>query len=188
MVTLIIGGSGSGKSEYAEDKVLELYHLEKEKMENGKLIYLATMQSFDEESQLKIKRHQQMRSGKGFTTKECFFDLQDITFSSQDTILLECLSNLVANEMFRESRTQASVKASILRGLEKVIDDSKHLVIVTNNIFDDGYQYDEITKEYQKLLAEINQWIAKRAQLVVEIVCGMEQVIKGKELYEKFIQ
>lgn len=188
MVVLIIGGSGSGKSEYAEDQVLSLYEVEKNRMETVELIYLATMQSSDEESKLKIQRHQQMRAGKGFTTKECFNNLQEIAFSSQNIILLECLSNLVANEMFRESRTLQSVKESILQGLKKVRDDSKHLVIVTNNIFEDGYQYDEVTKEYQKLLAEINQWIAEQSQVVVEVVCGIEQVIKGKDFYEKFIQ
>ena len=49
MLTVVTGGSGSGKSAYAEDLLLS-YGL-------GERIYIATMFPFDEESHRRIARH-----------------------------------------------------------------------------------------------------------------------------------
>ena len=68
MITLVTGGCGSGKSEYAERRVLELGA--------GYRIYLATMQCFDEESEKRVQRHRKMRAGKGFVTVERPLDLK----------------------------------------------------------------------------------------------------------------
>ena len=53
---LVIGGSGSGKSAYAEKVALEC---QKEKRH----FYLATMHVFGEEGQKKVERHKRMRAG-----------------------------------------------------------------------------------------------------------------------------
>ena len=57
MITLITGGSGSGKSAYAEECIGML-------SEGCHKYYLATMQVFGEEGQAKVERHQKLRSGK----------------------------------------------------------------------------------------------------------------------------
>lgn len=62
MIVLVIGGSGSGKSEFAENICMELPAEEKR--------YIATMQAFDEESRARIAKHRKARSGKGFETIE----------------------------------------------------------------------------------------------------------------------
>ena len=56
MITVITGGSGSGKSAYAEKMVTDFGDLER--------IYIATMFPFDEESHQRIARHRQMREKK----------------------------------------------------------------------------------------------------------------------------
>lgn len=56
MLTLVTGGSGSGKSAFAEDRVLSFGDAQR--------IYIATMHPFDEESHKRIERHQKMRAGK----------------------------------------------------------------------------------------------------------------------------
>ena len=63
MITLVIGGSGSGKSAYAEQMAVKAAG-------NGSLYYVATMQVYDEEGKKKVERHQKMRAGKGFLTIE----------------------------------------------------------------------------------------------------------------------
>ena len=60
MVILVIGGSGSGKSEYAEGRCVQLNTKEK--------LYIATMEPFGEESLARIARHRRLRQGKGFDT------------------------------------------------------------------------------------------------------------------------
>ena len=64
MITLITGGSGSGKSAYAEKYIC---HVSNEKGCKEKY-YIATMQVFDDEGQRKIDRHRRLRAGKGFIT------------------------------------------------------------------------------------------------------------------------
>ena len=65
MYYLIIGGAGSGKSEYAEDLALSL------KDDGDSLYYIATMYPYgDEETKKRIERHRIMRAGKGFVTIE----------------------------------------------------------------------------------------------------------------------
>ena len=63
MMILILGGSGSGKSAYAEDYLLRTAG-------DKKKYYIATMQIWDEEMQAKVDRHHRLRQGKGFTTIE----------------------------------------------------------------------------------------------------------------------
>ena len=61
----ITGGSGSGKSEYAEKRTIEA--AEKRGL---KPYYLATMKAYGEEEEKKIEKHRKMREGKGFITVE----------------------------------------------------------------------------------------------------------------------
>ena len=56
MMILVTGGSGSGKSAFAEDCIVAFG--------NARRIYIATMYPFDEESRKRVKRHQAMRQGK----------------------------------------------------------------------------------------------------------------------------
>ena len=93
MFTLVIGGSASGKSEYAERFVLSLDG-------SGPRIYIATMEPFGSEAQARIARHHAMRRGRGFETLECYQNIGSISVPLNSNVLLEDLGNLVANELF----------------------------------------------------------------------------------------
>ena len=69
MMVLIIGGSGSGKSAYAEEYIGRIAG-------KGNKYYLATMQVFDEEGKKKVSRHQRLRKNKGFLTIEQPIDIE----------------------------------------------------------------------------------------------------------------
>ena len=62
MIHLVTGGSGSGKSEYAEN------WLTGRNKKDATYIYIATMQPYTEETMKKIERHHRLRAGKGFRT------------------------------------------------------------------------------------------------------------------------
>ena len=66
---LITGGSGSGKSEYAESLFSEIKNTEK--------YYIATMKPFGKEAKERIQKHRRMRSGKGFITLEYPTDIKE---------------------------------------------------------------------------------------------------------------
>ncbi len=99
MMTLIMGGSGSGKSAYAEEYISQISG-------NCRKYYIATMQVFDREAQEKVRKHQRMRTGRGFYTIEQQVSVDgallkmEAAYQKERVALLECISNLTANEMF----------------------------------------------------------------------------------------
>lgn len=171
MLCLITGGSGSGKSEYAERMVMRL----------GKMprLYIATMYPFDEECHERIRRHRAMRAEKGFETLECYTGLKDADVSGYGTVLLECMSNLVANELYQEGGTGARCVEAILEGVQKIREQCEHLIVVTNEIFSDGIEYNEETRQYQQYLGSINRQIASMAEVAAEVVYSIPLVYKG---------
>lgn len=208
MITLITGGSGSGKSAYAEKYIC---HVSNEKGCKEKY-YIATMQVFDDEGQRKIDRHRRLRAGKGFITIEQPRDIQNAVSKLQSesslktgrSALLECMSNLVANEMFQPvdaSGMQAAeaekealdapenmkdydtaqisrVSKKVLKEVSILSENVAELVIVTNNVFEDGVCYDESTMNYIKAMGIVNRGLAAMAERVVEVVAGIPVTVK----------
>ena len=181
MITLIIGGSGSGKSAYAEDYMIS--HSEEKKK-----YYIATMQVYDAEGERKIERHRMLRSGKGFSTIEQSVDIEKAVEkmeAGKGTALLECISNLTANEMFagEEPKTEEVVVEKIMKGIKTLSKELTHLVIVSNNVFEDGNVYDNTTMTYIRAMGRINEKLAEIAEEVVEVVVGIPMVIKYKNIW-----
>ncbi|MBP3925900.1 MAG: bifunctional adenosylcobinamide kinase/adenosylcobinamide-phosphate guanylyltransferase [Clostridium sp.] len=171
---LITGGSGSGKSEYAEQLVMELGGLRR--------LYLATMRVWDEEGSLRVERHRRQRAGKGFVTAERFTDLTGFAETLEepfDTILVECMSNLALNEFYESEERTAE---RILDGVKCLRGCCRNLIIVTNEIFSDGITYDPVTERYLELLGTVNCLLASLANEVTEVIYGIPVPVKvGKE-------
>lgn len=94
--------------------------------------------------------------------------------------MLECMSNLTANEMFQgeEQVAEEIVTERILHGVAMLKGQVKHLVIVTNNVFEDGIVYEESTVKYIRAMGRINEKLAEQADRVVEVVVGIPVVVK----------
>lgn len=169
MTTLITGGSKCGKSSCAE-RILEKFL--------GRKIYIATMQPFGEDAFEAIGCHRKMRAGKGFETIEKYTDIHEIPLQEDCAVLLECMGNLCANEMFfDESITDPTDK--IVSGIKQLANSVSELVIVTNQVGSDGISYVETTAEYIRVLGGINREIAVFADNVIECVYGIPIVLKG---------
>lgn len=115
--------------------------------------------------------------------------MEHIVAKRQDVLLLECMSNLLANEMYLEpdsnagsdmAETMSPVSNKIVQALIDLSTRVQELVIVTNDVFSDGgsLTYDESTREYVKNLAEINCALAREAATVTEVVCGIPVIVK----------
>ncbi len=181
MMTLVMGGSGSGKSAWAETYAVSL--------SSRKKYYLATMQVTDAESAGKAERHRRLRAGKGFVTIEQPRDIARAAGRMTDekreerTALLECMSNLTANEMFSAAVPVGAKRTAekILREIDCLRRELAHLIIVTNNVFEDGREYEETTMEYIRALGLVNEGLAAGADAVVEVVVGIPLFLKGGE-------
>lgn len=180
MIHLITGGSGSGKSEYAENWLISQQKKE-EKNERNDRIYIATMQPFGEEAQKRIKRHRKMREEKGFMTIECYTDLHRVMLKKNAAVLLECMSNLVANELYTDDGELCEdrfVMEKIIRGIKNLEEQTDCLAIVTNEVTADDGSYSEETKAYQSVLGKTNQELAELSDMVTEVVYGIQVEVK----------
>ena len=166
MFTLIIGGSASGKSDFAQRHVLSL---------DGPRIYVATMEPFGSEAAARIARHLALRNHLNFRTIECCVNLFTAPVPPLGNVLLEDLGNLTANEMFRPD---GGGPEAVLEGVASLRRRSSHLTIVTNEVFSDGRDYAGETLVYLRALAQLNRVLAREADQVVEVVCGLPNVLK----------
>ena len=166
MLTLVIGGSGSGKSVYAERLAASF---------PGKKVYLATMEPFDDECRARIRRHRDQRKTIGFETVECYTNLAGADIPAGACVLLEDLSNLLANEMFSP---EGGGIGQARRGLAAVEAACGHLIVVTNEVFSGGDRYEGETVQFMKNLAVLNRELAARAQSAVEVVSTIPVELK----------
>ena len=185
MFVLVTGGSGSGKSVYAESRVLQMG----EDSSSPERIYIATMQCLDDESRSRAARHRKMRSGKGFCTIEQPLFLEEMTLPKRSgtdsvTCLLECMSNLAANEMFDPLGRGEEAAGVILDGIDRLLNSCDNLVVVTNEDFEDGLLYTPAVRRYQALLGKLNRRMADLADEVVEVVYGLPHVLKKRKQQE----
>lgn len=170
MLHLISGGAGSGKSAYAEAQVLA--------SPAQRRIYLATMVLWDEECRRRAARHRAMRRDKGFVTLECPTGLAGAEVPPDSVVLLEDLSNVVANECYGGCGFDR-VEEAVLRGMERLCAQAADVVVVTNELFSDGVVYDPSTQRYLSCLAALNRCLARRADRVTEVVAGIPVRWKG---------
>lgn len=171
MQTLVIGGASCGKSEYAEALAMRC---------PGKRYYVASLMPLDEASLKCISRHQHMRAQKGFVTLERYTDLAGLCLPARGTVLLECLGNLVANELFAPDGAGDAATDAIVSGITALGRQCDDLIVVTNDVFSDGCAYDGDILRYLHTLAYLNRALARCFDCVVEVVCGIPLVLKGE--------
>ena len=174
MLLFVFGGSGSGKSEYAEQRILEAGEMPR--------YYVATMEPFGEEGKKRIERHRKLRDGKGFTTVECATHIEGLRLPEKGAVLLEDLSNLLANEIWSENGRGWSqdLAEDICRTMKGLSDEQRLFVVVGNDIHRDDEAQTQEMEQYASLLAECQTRLAALSDEVVEVVCGIPVIVKVK--------
>lgn len=173
MRILLTGGSACGKSTYAESLATRLPQPR---------YYIATMRPYDEECLLKIAIHQEQRRDHGFATFEQYTDLATLRLPERGTVLLECMCNWLANEMFTDEGEMRDPYDDIWAGILALEEQCEHLLVVTNEVGGDCLSFDEGTRAYVNLLGRLNAALAARFDTVLELVCGIPLVLKGELL------
>lgn len=168
MTVLITGGSKNRKSKIAEN-IIEKYDLPR--------FYVATMENRSHEASKIIEHHRKMRADKNFTTIEQSADIHKIHIPKNSAVLIECIGNLCANEMFTVGMENPADK--ILEGIAHLQQSAEILVIVTTQVGEDGITYSDETMRYIRNMGIVNQKIAKISDVVIEVVYGIPVFWKG---------
>ncbi len=172
MITVVMGKPDSGKSKMAEDMAVAF---------GGRRYYVATMAVMDDEGRRRVERHRAQRAGKGFETLEILVNITSafdmIDRPEDSTVLLECMANLVGNEM--HSRTAL---ADLCREDESGADDFsqrmseqiaklgqgvRELIVVTSE-YEPDVSDDDDTALYKKVLSAVNSRLCDIADKVYD--------------------
>ncbi len=174
MITLVIGKADSGKSKVAEDLALS------DRYRNR--YYIATMKVMDEAGKARVEKHRKMREGKGFVTLEIPLYVGNAVDSmdnpEESVVLLECVANLVGNEMHEdpnmiwmsyqgdafEHEFALTIVERITRLADKVCD-----MIVVAASFEADPSDDEETALYKRLVDSVNNELRRIAGKVIEV-------------------
>lgn len=172
----ITGGVRSGKSGFAEQYVSELATAN-----NRTPIYMATGVAFDLEMEDRIRRHKADRTATSlpWQTIEVLYSIETYATSWNDShiILFECVTTWLSN-LFYETEsltatekqiahfhTIATFKQTILNWRENGVT----VLLISNEVLDDGLSFYAETVLYQKTLGELHQWLVKASDEAYEV-------------------
>ncbi|EWG09495.1 bifunctional adenosylcobinamide kinase/adenosylcobinamide-phosphate guanylyltransferase [Cytobacillus firmus] len=181
----ITGGVRSGKSSFAERTAAALAE-----KTDGKLHYIAAGKAYDSEMEARIQRHQDDRekSGLGWTTWEKPSVLEEISgnFNHQDIILLDCLTTLLNNELFRAEdgwrnrEFEDKLSSDILRAINEIRQKCRSLIVVSNEVLNEPIGENELVFTYAKILGMLHREIVKMADKALLVEAGIPIQMKGE--------
>ncbi len=166
-LTLVLGGAASGKSAFAERLACACA---------PRRLYIATGEPRDTEMQARINAHR-ARRGEGWRTTEAPRNLAPALTAAEngEVVLLDCATMWLANHMLAGNDTQ-----SAWRVLRSALDSCAAPVIVVSNETGMGVVPENaLGRAFRQAQGELNQKLAARAGLVVQVIAGLPQVLKG---------
>ena len=178
MITLITGGSRSGKSAYAE-KLLDGIN---------DVVYIATAEIYDDEMQERVKKHIKRRNPK-WRTYEGFLNLEKAV-NGEKHYLLDCITNLISRILFQitgekekpcEEDIQKTIDVSLTQIKNLILEIKKingSLILVTNEVGSSIVPMHTVSRAFSDIQGIVNAKIAELADEVVLCVCGLPIKIK----------
>lgn len=164
----VLGGAASGKSEWAED------HIESMGLRQ---IYLATGQIFDDEVKKRVDVHQSRRSD-AWRTIEAPYDLAPALaeLTSSDAVLIDCATMWLSNHLLAKSDLN-DAQTNLISALRHC---QAPWVIVTNEVGHGIVPDNALARQFREAQGRLNIALAAEAQIAVQIVAGLPQILKGK--------
>ena len=177
MISIVTGGARSGKSEFAESLI------------KGDAIYIATAENYDDEMDLRIKKHVKRRdeSGIKWRTVECLKNFDGLS-GEEKYVLFDSLGVFVSNIMFSKTSDDLrdkSIEETILvvrKELEKLLywtrENDKELVIVTDEVGMSIIPESKVARVYRDLIGTINKEVAAKCDRAYFVCMGLEVRLK----------
>ncbi|MEM7734045.1 MAG: bifunctional adenosylcobinamide kinase/adenosylcobinamide-phosphate guanylyltransferase [Pseudomonadota bacterium] len=163
----MLGGAASGKSAFAETLVTGT---------GRPRVYFATAQAFDTEMKDKITRHKDLR-GQGWRTIEEPLEVGRTLagIGGDHAVLMDCATMWLSNHMLAENDL-AEAEAGLMAGLALC---AAPIVIVSNEVGHSVVPDNALARRFQIEQGRLNQKLAAKADLVVNVIAGLPQVLKG---------
>ena len=199
-IILVTGGARSGKSTYAERLAAQLAE-----PQGGRVTYIATSQTYDEEMEQRVSAHQSSRPAT-WTTVECPVEVPAAVRAAAagSVILLDCVTLWVTNLLFQggafggseppedgynydkdllppaEERAAAARVTAAVDGLvAAVADTGVTLVAVTNEVGLGVVPEYPLARLYRDQLGWANQRLARDADDLYLLVSGYPLDVKA---------
>lgn len=166
-LTLVLGGASSGKSAVAEGLA---------KRSGRGLIYLATAEIHDNEMRAKVYKHKEMR-GAGWKTVEAPLDLGPALNRApgDHVVLLDCITMWLSNHLLAESDLETA-EANLMTAL---MTSAAPVIVVSNEVGLSVVPDNALARKFRDAQGKLNQKLAAKAGLVVNVAAGLPQVLKG---------
>ncbi len=175
-IHLITGGSRSGKSEFAQ--VLGEEH-------PGTRTFVATCPIIDDETRVRVARHQRERAaGNWITVEEPLLLTQAIRSSeNSQVVLVDCLTLWINNLLYEAEKNKEDLDEDQIvnhcRTLLQVCREQQgQFIFVTNEIGMGIVPEQAVSRRYRDLVGRCNKTMASGADSVIMIVSGLPLVLK----------
>ena len=154
-IIMVTGGQRSGKSLFAENLALQL---------SPRPTYLATAQVYDDEHR--------------WRNLEAPLAIDDISFSPDDTVLVDCLTMWATNWLFEAKEDLQEAFDALKLQIDLLIAAGATLIMVTNEIGLGGTSPNALQRKFADLQGVINQYVASLSDEVYMLVSGIPVKIK----------
>ena len=168
---LVLGGTRSGKSQFAENLALKL---------SNKPAYIATAQTHFEDKGMaeRIALHQQRRKDS-FTNIEEPFELEKAILNvtqNHDVVLVDCLT-LWASNLMGAKRDIALETKNLCAALQDI--ENSSIIFVSSEVGMGIVPNNELAREFRDQLGQLHQDLAKNCKNVYFIAAGLPLLLKG---------
>lgn len=175
-IILITGGSRSGKSAYAQQMAEE---------DSNSRVFIATCPKIDGEMDERIAKHRWERHGKGWTTVEEEVEISSIINKHHQikTVLVDCLTLWINNLIYQQKQEKTKVtEEHIVTLCHDLLTVSRHhpgtIFFVTNEVGSGIVPESSVTRHFRDLVGKCNQVMAKGADEVILVSCGIPLFLK----------
>ncbi len=169
-ISLVIGGSRSGKSRYSEE-------ISKSLVDNPKKrYYIATAEAFDDEMKDRIRIHRENRADDFITIEEPIklSEAIDSISDKASIILIDCLTVWLGNLMYYKKEEELNKLYKSLENLDIPI------VMVSNETSWEVIPDNDEAREFINLSQNMNMDIAKIADNLILCMSGIPIAVKGE--------
>jgi adenosylcobinamide kinase/adenosylcobinamide-phosphate guanylyltransferase len=166
MITLVLGGTRSGKSRYAQQLARQL---------SERPLYVATSRPWDADHQARIARHQRER-GPEWRTVECEIEIDSLPLDGEVAVI-DCVTLWLTN-LFSDADVERCLgRARTI--VDRLTERRAQLLLVSNELGHSLHAPTEIGRKFVDLQGLVNQHIAARARNVAWMVAGIPSYVKG---------